>query len=91
MDADYARNERDSAQPAFEQALFVKTQVISVQDGRAVCDAGLKSLGLDAGPPLVHALPGQPQWTYTPAGDEHSLLRPTREGGPLLRDRKSVV
>lgn len=90
MDADYARNERDSAQPAFEQALFVKTQVISVQDGRAVCDAGLKSLGLDAGPPLVHALPGQPQWTYTPAGDEHGLLRPAREGGPLPAIGESI-
>lgn len=90
MDADYARNERDSAQPAFEQALFVKTQVISVQDGRAVCDAGLKSLGLDAGPPLVHTLPGQPQWTYTPAGDEHGLLRPAREGGPLPAIGESI-
>ena len=58
MDADYARNERDNAQPAFEQALFVKSQVISVQDGHAVCDAGCKSIALDSGPPLVHALPG---------------------------------
>jgi hypothetical protein len=29
MDADYARNERDPAQPRFEHALFVKTQVMS--------------------------------------------------------------
>lgn len=57
---------------------------------RAVCDAGLKSLGLDAGPPLVHALPGQPQWTYTPAGDEHGLLRPAREGGPLPAIGESI-
>ena len=53
MDADYARNERDNAQPAFEQALFVKSQVISVQDGHAVCDAGCKSIALDSGPPLM--------------------------------------
>lgn len=29
MDVDYAQNERDPAQPQFEQALFIKTQVIS--------------------------------------------------------------
>ena len=35
MDADYAANERDPAQPQFEHALFVKTQVISSR--RAPC------------------------------------------------------
>lgn len=83
MDADYARNERDNAQPAFEQALFVKSQVISVQDGHAVCDAGCKSIALDSGPPLVHALPGQPALTYASGGDEHGILRPATAGGPL--------
>ena len=83
MDADYARNERDNAQPAFEQALFVKSQVISVQDGHAVCDAGCKSIALDSGLPLVHALPGQPALTYASGGDEHGILRPATAGGPL--------
>ena len=83
MDADYARNERDNAQPAFEQALFVKSQVISVQDGHAVCDAGCKSIALDSGPPLVHALPGQPALIYASGGDEHGILRPATAGGPL--------
>ena len=82
MDADYARNERDNAQPAFEQALFVKSQVISVQDGHAVCDAGCKSIALDSGPPLVHALPGQPALIYASGGDEHGILRPATAGGP---------
>jgi D-serine deaminase-like pyridoxal phosphate-dependent protein len=31
MDADYAANVHDPAQPAFEHALFIKSQVISVQ------------------------------------------------------------
>ncbi len=33
MDADYAQNERDPAQPNFEHALFVKTQVIELARG----------------------------------------------------------
>ena len=57
MDADYARNERESAQPAFEHALFVKTQVISARATHVVCDAGHKSHAIDSGLPLVHGLP----------------------------------
>ena len=83
MDADYAQNERDPAQPAFEHALFVKTQVMSVSAEHAVCDAGHKSHAIDSGLPRVHALPGQPALTYANGGDEHGLLRPTQDGGPL--------
>ena len=57
MDADYARNERDPAQPAFEHALYVKTQVVSVRDTHAVCDAGHKSHAIDSGLPTVALLP----------------------------------
>jgi 3-hydroxy-D-aspartate aldolase len=68
MDADYARNERDPAQPAFEHALFVKTQVISVRDTHAVCDAGHKSHAIDSGLPTVALLPrGAPCATPTAA------------------------
>ena len=83
MDADYARNERDPAQPAFEHALFVKTQVISVRDTHAVCDAGHKSHAIDSGLPLVHALPGQPALHCANGGDEHGILRPAAPGGAL--------
>ncbi|MDR2127733.1 MAG: DSD1 family PLP-dependent enzyme [Burkholderiaceae bacterium] len=75
MDADYARNERDPAQPLFEQSLFVKTQVISAHSHHVVIDAGTKSLALDCGPPLVHSLPGQSAMVYAAAGDEHGILR----------------
>ena len=74
MDADYARNERDPAQPAFEHALFIKTQVISVQGSHAVCDAGHKSHAIDSGLPLVHGLPPERQLRYANGGDEHGLL-----------------
>ncbi|MDP2255268.1 MAG: alanine racemase, partial [Polaromonas sp.] len=76
MDADYAQNERDPAQPQFEQALFVKTQVTSSHSGHAVCDAGHKSHAIDSGMPLVHAFDAERALEYFNGGDEHGILRP---------------
>jgi len=83
MDADYARNVRDAAQPAFEHALFVKSQVISVAFDHAVCDAGHKSHAIDSGLPTVLALPGQPPLATHNGGDEATILRPLEPGGEL--------
>ena len=74
MDADYARNEREPAQPAFEHALFVKTQVVSVRDTHAVCDAGHKSHAIDSGLPTVALLPADRALRYANGGDEHGLI-----------------
>lgn len=76
MDADYAKNERDAAQPQFEHALFVKTQVISTHTHYAVCDAGHKSHAIDSGMPLVHAFDSESELDYFNGGDEHGILRP---------------
>ena len=76
MDADYARNERDPAQPPFEHALFVKTQVMSAHTAHVVCDAGHKSHAIDSGLPLVQALEGEGPLEYFNGGDEHGILRP---------------
>jgi D-serine deaminase-like pyridoxal phosphate-dependent protein len=76
MDADYAQNERDAAQPPFEHALFVKTQVMSVRPTHVVCDAGHKSHAIDSGLPLVQALDGEGPLEYFNGGDEHGILRP---------------
>jgi len=76
MDADYAQNERDPAQPQFEHALFVKTQVISSREDHAVCDAGHKSHSIDSGLPKVHAFDAESELDYFNGGDEHSILRP---------------
>lgn len=76
MDADYARNERDPAQPHFEHALFVKTQVMSAGQEHAVCDAGHKSHAIDSGLPLVHSLEDGHELDYANGGDEHGILRP---------------
>ena len=74
MDTDYARNEREPAQPAFEQALFVKTQVISACGSHAVCDAGHKSHAIDSGLPTVALLPPGRALRYANGGDEHGVL-----------------
>lgn len=76
MDADYAQNQRDPAQPKFEHALFIKTQVISTHSGHAVCDAGHKSHAIDSGMPLVYAPDADRALDYFNGGDEHGILRP---------------
>jgi len=83
MDADYGRNERDPASPKFEHALFIKTQVISVQAEHAVCDAGHKSHAIDSGMPLVHAPDAEHALEYFNGGDEHGVLRVAPSGGRL--------
>ena len=83
MDADYAQNERDPAQPQFEHALFVKTQVMSAGATHAVCDAGHKSHAIDSGLPKVHAIDGAQGLDYFNGGDEHGILRPARAGTPV--------
>jgi len=85
MDADYAQNERDPAQPQFEHALFVKTQVVSVHSGHAVCDAGHKSHAIDSGMPKVHAFGAESALDYFNGGDEHGILRPAEGMARLPR------
>lgn len=76
MDADYAANERDPAQPQFEHALFVKSQVMSSGVTHAVCDAGHKSHAIDSGLPTVLALEPTGELEYLNGGDEHGILKP---------------
>ncbi|EJL84923.1 putative amino acid aldolase or racemase [Polaromonas sp. CF318] len=83
MDADYAKNERDPAQPQFEHALFVKTQVVSTHGGHAVCDAGHKSHAIDSGLPLVHAFDTESELEFFNGGDEHGILRPAGDSKRL--------
>jgi D-serine deaminase-like pyridoxal phosphate-dependent protein len=78
MDADYAANERDPAQPQFEHALFVKSQVMSSGLLHAVCDAGHKSHAIDSGLPRVLTLAATGELDYANGGDEHGLLKPAR-------------
>lgn len=80
MDADYAANKLDPAQPRFEHALFIKTQVISTHtkpEPYVVCDAGHKSHAIDSGMPKVHAFSSRAALEYTNGGDEHGILKPS--------------
>ncbi|WP_195759824.1 DSD1 family PLP-dependent enzyme [Paracoccus sp. S-4012] len=75
MDADYGRIEDPQGQrldQGWRNALFVLAQVISTPvPGRAVCDAGLKSMSGESGLPLVW---GQEGVTATGLSDEHTVL-----------------
>ncbi|NIM41576.1 MAG: DSD1 family PLP-dependent enzyme, partial [Hydrogenophaga sp.] len=71
MDADYAANTADGESPAFEHALFVKAQVMSRPEGRAVIDAGHKSHAIDSGLPRVWLPEGL---DFANGGDEHGVL-----------------
>lgn len=77
MDRDYADNQpapqpAGGHLPAFEHALFVKSQVISVGAAHAVVDAGHKSHAIDCGMPRVS--PGG--FEFSNGGDEHGILTP---------------
>jgi D-threonine aldolase len=69
MDRDYGENEPDELQ--FEHSLFVAATVISLREGYAVIDAGLKALAFDSGLPLVA---GRPDLSYFGPNDEHGRI-----------------
>jgi 3-hydroxy-D-aspartate aldolase len=74
MDGDYAKNRAADGGPfgEFEHSLFVHTAIMSRPTaGRAVVDAGLKALGVDAGMPDVSGLDGA---RYIRASDEHGIV-----------------
>jgi D-serine deaminase-like pyridoxal phosphate-dependent protein len=74
MDVDYAKNlaPDGSLWSEFEHSLFIWTTVMSrPTTERAVVDAGLKALSVDAGLPWVVGLPGV---EYVRASDEHGKL-----------------
>ena len=85
MDRDYADNAPDDGAPRFEHALFVKSQVTSRGEDRAVVDAGHKSHAIDSGLPRVWQ---RPDLEFVNGGDEHGILRPRggRSRLPALGD-----
>ena len=74
MDADYAANQNavGANEDAFAHSLFVKARVISLRaDGRAIVDAGLKSMSAESGLPRVVGA----QASTLGIADEHTTLR----------------
>lgn len=91
MDADYARNRRgpNNALPEFAHALSLLTTVISAPvPERAVCDAGLKAMSLDSGPPSLIRHPGL---TYGGASDEHSTLKVETGEAPAIGEQLQLL
>lgn len=83
MDVDYARNEQDAegGVPRFESALFLLSTVMSLRDGRATLDAGMKSQSTDSGP--AQPAPEVVGWTVRGVSDEHSVLDRTEDSSSL--------
>ena len=78
MDVDYAANEPAPHAPVFEQALFVKSQVVSRGQSHAVVDAGHKSHAIDSGLPRVWGR----DLEFANGGDEHGILRARADAPP---------
>ncbi len=87
MDRDYADNEAAGAAPAFEHALFVKSQVMSHGEAHAVVDAGHKAHAIDTGLPRVW----QRRLAFANGGDEHGILRPAGDALPGLGETVWLV
>lgn len=68
--------------PAFEPALWIESTVISVSDGFAVADCGLKALGMDHGNPKIE---NAKVWIVS---DEHVTFR--AEHAPRVGDHIRV-
>jgi D-serine deaminase-like pyridoxal phosphate-dependent protein len=87
MDRDYGENEPD--EPQFEHSLFVVATVISLREGFAVIDAGLKALSFDSGLPVVA---GRPDLSYFGPNDEHGRIDVTKATKPLkIGDRVHLI
>jgi D-serine deaminase-like pyridoxal phosphate-dependent protein len=69
----------------FRQGLILWTTVISVSHGGAVCDGGLKSLGMDHGDPTIEGA------TVLVCSDEHITFVPDDGWTPTVGDRVGVL
>ena len=87
MDRDYADNHGAPTTPAFEHALFVKSQVMSRGASHAVIDAGHKAHAIDSGPPRVWGR----DLVFDNGGDEHGILRGRDPALPALGDTVWLV
>jgi 3-hydroxy-D-aspartate aldolase len=92
MDADYGRIKDEQGQRLdhgeWENALFVLTSIMSrAIPGQAVCDAGLKSMSMESGLPLVY---GRDDIAYVNASDEHGVIE-DRHGALRINDKLRLV
>jgi D-serine deaminase-like pyridoxal phosphate-dependent protein len=80
MDGEYGGIEPADDAPRFENALFVKSQVMSRAATHVVVDAGIKAYAIDAGLPTVW----HRELEMINFGDEHGILKPSDSARPDL-------
>ena len=91
MDVDYGKVTEAGGEgaPRFRHSLFVLATIMSTaQQGKAICDAGLKALAFDSGPPGVWRRPGV---TYVGPSDEHGTLHLAGDARLGLGERVFLV
>lgn len=89
MDRDYGENRLGTDDIEFEQALFVKTTVMSRPTAdRAVVDAGLKASSIDSGMPSVWQ---RNDLHYLKPSDEHGVLATDNVKSISLGDQLMLV
>ncbi len=91
MDADYGKNRNRAGEyeRAFENSLFILASVMShASPGRAVVDAGLKSMSFESGLPVVVAPAGV---SYIASSDEHGILEISRDTEVRLGDKLRLI
>ena len=91
MDVDYGSNTWDDAL-RFDVSLTLLTTVMSVATpGRAVLDAGLKSMTVEAGMPTVAVSPDATRYRVIQVNDEHTILALDGGAAPALGDKVALV
>jgi D-serine deaminase-like pyridoxal phosphate-dependent protein len=89
MDRDYADNAAGLKDVRFDHALLIQTTVMSVShDDFVVVDAGLKSMSVDSGMPVVY---GREDLTYLRASDEHGIVRVDGQERPTLGQTLQLI
>jgi D-serine deaminase-like pyridoxal phosphate-dependent protein len=89
MDRDYAENDLGDTDIRFEQALFVKTTVMSRPAAdRAIVDAGLKASSVDSGMPSVWQ---RSDLHFLKASDEHGVVATADAGAVVLGEQLMLV
>ena len=92
MDVDYGKLRNAGGAPVvdWQHSLFVLATVMSrPEPARAICDAGLKSVSIDSGPP---ALAGNARAEWVRGGDDHSgWLYADPADAPALGDKIRLV
>jgi len=91
MDAQYGANVwQEEFRP--KHSLFIASTVMSTaKSGRIICDAGLKSLAVDSGLPVLSARHTEENFSYIAANDEHGIIELQKSNNVDLLGQKIIL